>query len=269
MNTHALIDALDTYRFDAASAAAAATRRQRGPRSGCSPFATPITSGIRRSSGPKLLGCSPTRGSIPASARASASSPSPIGTELDIWQYVDREQIPLAPPAFRRRAAGGGPRRAPDHGGWTTASGAEPRRAADDQAGAVSARWASIRRRRPPTNAVRHHGAADHRGDAVAKTSERQGRLSSTRTRPGRWRRRSARATSERRPRGSGRPQATAAPAAITGGGDHEGMAESRTDSPPSRSSGEEHERRPPGPCPRCCIPRGRWSADRAPSSSA
>ena len=38
-------------------------------------------------------------------------------TELDIWQYIYLENIPIVPLYYGRRAPGGGPRRHADHGG--------------------------------------------------------------------------------------------------------------------------------------------------------
>ena len=88
------------------SAAAAATRRRPGPRSGCSPSATSSASGTRRTSGPSC-GASTTG----ATARASTSASSRIcnWTELDVWQYIGRGD--RAPVDLLRAPARGVPAR--------------------------------------------------------------------------------------------------------------------------------------------------------------
>ena len=80
-----------------ASAAPGATRRSRGPRSGCSRCVPRSTSGTRSASGP-----SSGRSTTPAAApvRRSACFPISNWTELDVWQYIHLEQIPIVPLYF-------------------------------------------------------------------------------------------------------------------------------------------------------------------------
>ena len=90
------------------SAAPAATRRRRAPRSGCSPSATSSASGTRRTSAPSC-GTSTTAGiHLGESIRVFPLS---NWTELDIWQYIapreDRDAVDL----LRARARGGRARR--------------------------------------------------------------------------------------------------------------------------------------------------------------
>ena len=65
-------------------------------------------------------------------------------TELDIWQYIHLENIPIVPLYFAARAAGGRARRHADHG-RRRAHAAAARRGADDDARCASARWAATR----------------------------------------------------------------------------------------------------------------------------
>ena len=96
-------------------------------------------------------------------------------TELDVWQYIHHEQIPIVPLYFAAAAAGGGARRHADHGGRRAhAAGARaryPRCAA-----CVSARWAATR------SPARSRATADTLTEIIQEmllttTSERQGRV--------------------------------------------------------------------------------------------
>ena len=71
------------------------------------------TAGTRRTSA-RSCGASTT----PASPRARAIRVFPLSnwTELDIWQYIYLENIPIVPLYFAGRAAGGRARRHADHG---------------------------------------------------------------------------------------------------------------------------------------------------------
>jgi sulfate adenylyltransferase subunit 2 len=95
--TQGLKQALDKYGFDARSAAPAATRRSRAPRSASSRSAPRSTAGIRRTSAPSSGACT-----TAASRRASRSACFPISnwTELDIWQYIYLENVPIVPLYF-------------------------------------------------------------------------------------------------------------------------------------------------------------------------
>ena len=70
--------------------------------------------GSRRTSGPNC-GTSTTRAST--RAKASASFPLSNWTELDIWQYIHVENIPIVPLYFAQRARDAGARRLADPGG--------------------------------------------------------------------------------------------------------------------------------------------------------
>ena len=83
------------------------------------------TAGTRRTSGPSS-GASTTR----ASTRARAIRVFPLSnwTELDIWQYIYLENIPIVPLYFAARAAGGRARRHADHGRRRAHAAARPAR---------------------------------------------------------------------------------------------------------------------------------------------
>ena len=95
-------------------------------------------------------------------------------TELDIWQYIHLENIPIVPLYFAARAAGGGARRHADHG-RRRPHALPPRRDPDDAQGPVphprllSADAAPSRAR--PTPCPR-----SSRRCSLTTTSERQGR---------------------------------------------------------------------------------------------
>ena len=79
------------------SAARAATRRKSAPRSASSPSARPTIAGIRRASGPELWHLYNAR-----KAKGESIRVFPISnwTELDIWQYIHLENIPIVPLYF-------------------------------------------------------------------------------------------------------------------------------------------------------------------------
>ena len=82
------------------SAARGATRRRAAPRSGCSPSARRSIAGIRRTSGPSYGICT-----TPRKRKGESIRVFPISnwTELDIWQYIHLENIPIVPLYLRRR----------------------------------------------------------------------------------------------------------------------------------------------------------------------
>ncbi|MEG8024669.1 phosphoadenosine phosphosulfate reductase family protein [Sphingomonas aurantiaca] len=75
----------------------AATRRRAARRNASSRSARRITAGIPSSSAPSC-GTSTTRAR--RRARASASSRSRTGPSLDVWQYIQLEDIPIVPLYF-------------------------------------------------------------------------------------------------------------------------------------------------------------------------
>ena len=98
------------------------------------------TAGTRRTSAPSC-GTPTTR----ASARASRCvSPLSNWTELDVWQYIYLENIPIVPLYFAEGAAGRRARRHADHG-RRRAHSAAPGRGAGDAQGSASARSAATR----------------------------------------------------------------------------------------------------------------------------
>ena len=75
-------------------------RTRRGPRSGCSRSATPSGSGTPRPNGPSCGTSTRARSSRASSLRAFPLSD---WTELDIWQYIEREGIELPSIYFSHR----------------------------------------------------------------------------------------------------------------------------------------------------------------------
>ena len=82
-------------------------------------------------------------------------------TELDVWQYIHLENIPIVPLYFAKDAADGGARRRADSGG-AGHSAAARREAADGDVPHALAGLHPLHRRHPLGC---RHGAQDHRGD--------------------------------------------------------------------------------------------------------
>jgi sulfate adenylyltransferase subunit 2 len=95
--TEGLKQAIDKYGFDAAFGGGRATRRSRAPRSGSCPSVPPSTAGTPRCSGPELWRLYNTRKGPGENFRAFPIS---NWTELDIWQYIYLEDIPIVPLYF-------------------------------------------------------------------------------------------------------------------------------------------------------------------------
>ena len=95
------------------SAAPGATRRSPGPRSGSSPSARPSTAGIRSSQRPELWRIYNARTHPGETVRVFPLS---NWTELDVWQYIHLEEIPIVPLYLRGPASGGRARRDAHHG---------------------------------------------------------------------------------------------------------------------------------------------------------
>jgi sulfate adenylyltransferase subunit 2 len=91
MKTQALKQALDQSASTPRSAARAATRRSRAPRSACSRSATRSTAGTRRTS---ARNCGPVQHAHPR-RRSVRVFPLSNWTELDVWLYIYREGIPV------------------------------------------------------------------------------------------------------------------------------------------------------------------------------
>ncbi len=92
LQTVTLLDAIEEHGFDAAFGGAAATRSAPARRSGSSPSATTSASGIRRRSD-RSCGSSTTAAS--ASGEHVRVFPLSNWTELDVWQYIERERLEL------------------------------------------------------------------------------------------------------------------------------------------------------------------------------
>ena len=100
MKTEALRQALDKYGISTRrSAARGATRKKAGPRSGSFRTAAPATPGTAATSGPNFGSCS-TRGS--SQARSMRVFPLSNWTELDVWDYIAAENIPVVPLYFAK-----------------------------------------------------------------------------------------------------------------------------------------------------------------------
>ena len=84
------------------SAARAATRRSRAPRSACSRSATRSTAGTRRTS-VRSCGTCTTRAS--RTGESVRVFPLSNWTELDVWLYIYREKIPSCRAVLRRASA--------------------------------------------------------------------------------------------------------------------------------------------------------------------
>ena len=95
------------------SAARAATRRRRARRSASSRSARRSTAGTRRTSA-RSCGTSTTRAS--STGESIRVFPLSNWTELDVWHYIYREEIPIVPLYFAARAPGRRARRHADHG---------------------------------------------------------------------------------------------------------------------------------------------------------
>ena len=103
MKTQALKQALDQPAASTPrSAARAATRRSRAPRSACSPSAARSTAGIRRRQRPELWSLYNTRIHNGESVRVFPLS---NWTELDVWLYIYREGIPVRAAVLRQASA--------------------------------------------------------------------------------------------------------------------------------------------------------------------
>ena len=74
-----------------------ATRRSRGPRSGCSRFATGTIAGIPKNQRPELWNLYNAKVNKGESIRVFPLS---NWTELDVWQYIHLEKIPIVPLYF-------------------------------------------------------------------------------------------------------------------------------------------------------------------------
>ena len=174
------------------SAAPGATRRRAGPRSACSASATGTTAGIPKRQRPELWSLYNVRKNKGESMRVFPLS---NWTELDVWQYIQREGIEVVPLYFARRAADGGARR-PDPDGRRRAHAAGAGRDGRSAAGAV-----------PDAGLLPAVGRGRERGgDASRRSSPRcwrarpaSGRAARSTATPAahRWRGRSRRAISE------------------------------------------------------------------------
>ena len=195
-------------------------------------------------------------------------------TELDVWQYIEQEQIPIVPLYFAAE------RPVVERDGTLIMVDddrmrARARRGAGDAHGALPhARLLPADRR---GRERRRHAAEDHRGDAADAHVRARRAASSTTTRPPRWSRRSRRVLlrhrglvehepaalhhlrqRRRRQEHADRPPAVRVPA-----------ASSRTSSPRSRPTPSAPARRAASSTSRCCSTAWPPSASRASRSTS
>ena len=99
MKTEALKQALDKYGFDAAFGGARRDEEKSRAKERIFSFRSPATSGTRATSG-RSCGTSSTR----ASSQGESIRVFPLSnwTELDIWQYIMLENIPIVPLYFAK-----------------------------------------------------------------------------------------------------------------------------------------------------------------------
>ena len=171
--TEGLKQALDQYGFDAAFGGA--RRDEEKSRAKERVFSLPLRPAPLGPEEPaaRSSGASTTR----ASSRARAIRVFPLSnwTELDVWQYIHLEDIPIVPLYFAARAPGRRARRHADHG-RRRAHAARARRAPDAEDGALphAGLLPADRRRREHADTL----PADHPGDAADHAPrERQGRV--------------------------------------------------------------------------------------------
>ena len=155
-----------------ASAAPDATRRSRAPRSGCSRSGRRSTSGIPKRQRPELWQIYNGRRSPGETLRVFPIS---NWTELDVWQYVHLEQIPIVPlylaaprPVVDRGRRADHGRRRP-HSDSTTARCPRSSRCASARSAATRCRGRSRATPTPSTGIIQEM--------LLATTSERQGRV--------------------------------------------------------------------------------------------
>ena len=167
------------------SAARAATRRSRAPRSASTRSAIASSSGTRRTSAPSC-GTSTT----PRSSKGESIRVFPLSnwTELDVWQYIYLENIPIVPLYFAARAPGGRARRHARSWSTTSACACAPGEMPRRSAWSASARSAATRSRAPSRSSATTL-PRDHPRDAARRASPSARAGSSTTTRTRRWRR--------------------------------------------------------------------------------
>ena len=202
MKTQALKQALDRYGFDAAFGGARRDE-EKSPRQGArvlDPF-RPASLGPEAAAARTLA-----RSTTPASAKGESLRVFPLSnwTELDIWQYIHREDIPIVPLYFaaeRPVVERDGALIMVDDERMPLAPGET---AAAAQGAIPHARLLSAHRRDRERRPTRLPAIIERDAARPRPPSARAG--SSTTTAPHRWRRRSRRATSDERR--SGPPRA-------------------------------------------------------------
>ena len=113
MKTQALKQALDQHGFDAAFGGARRDEEKSRAKERIISFRTPDHRWDPKGQRPELWRLYNTRIHKGESLRVFPLS---NWTELDIWQYIHRENIPIPSALFRQAAPGGGARRRADHG---------------------------------------------------------------------------------------------------------------------------------------------------------
>ena len=115
MKTVALREGLDKYGFDAAFGGARRDEeKSRAKERVSSRSVMRATAGTRKNQRPEMWKIYNTRVGQGESIRVFPIS---NWTELDIWQYILQENIPIVPLYFRQKAPGGGTRWHADHEG--------------------------------------------------------------------------------------------------------------------------------------------------------
>ena len=137
------------------SAGPGATRRSRAPRSGSTRSATASASGIPRTSAPS---CGTSTTATVEPGENIRVFPLSNWTELDVWLYIYKENIPIVPMYFAARARGGGARRAAHPARGQPDARAPAGREAASGSCAASARSAASRAP-APSRSTRDHAA--------------------------------------------------------------------------------------------------------------
>ena len=173
LKTKALLDAIATHRIDAAvGGARREEERSRAKGTGVLIARLVRGNGTPRNQRPEMWNRCLTRGL----SRVSQCAFSPLSnwTELDIWQYIEREAIPRRAALFRHGEGGGGARQSATSGGARSAARA-PRTARTRDVSDANARLHVLHRCHPIT---RPHGSGNHCGTpAWPRRSERENRL--------------------------------------------------------------------------------------------
>ena len=193
MKTEALKQALDKYGFDAAFGGA--RRDEEKSRAKERIFSLPLGAAALGPEEPAARALAAVYNARKNKGESIRVFPLSNWTELDIWQYIHAERMPIVPLYFWRSPAGGRARRAADHGRRRSLAVARPAKRRGDAVGALPhARLLSADRRHRER---RRDPARGDQRDAVDHRPPNARAARSTRTRRRRWRRRSRRGISD------------------------------------------------------------------------